>query len=187
MAEFNLAQPQRRSLLGPIVMALVLLALAATAAWFYFPHRVADLAVTHTTAVPTHTVMNTGSKLVGHQQQAQDDLYVLAAVRIDDRLRDPLFLSDITATLTTSDGATLNTSAVEKNDIESVYTSFPQVRAASSPLLLRESTIPTGQHAEGMVILHFPITLDDWTNRQSATLTLTFYHQGSFTIPMPKP
>ncbi len=186
MAELNLAQPERRSLLGPIIAALVLLTLAAAAAWFYLPRGVADIAVTHITAVPIHTVMKTGSKLVGHQQVSQDDLYVLATVRIDDRLHGPLFLSDITATLTTSDGTVLNTSATEKNDIEPVYSAFPQVRAAGSPLLLRESTIPTGQHAEGMVMLHFPITQADWTNRQSATLTVTFYHQGSFTIPIPK-
>lgn len=185
MAEFKLAQPQRRNLLLPIVTALVLLALAGAAVWFYLPRRVADLAVTRTTAVPIHTAINTGSKLVGHQLQEQDDLYVLANVTIDDRLHTPLFLSDITATLTTSDGAVLNTSATEKNDIDSVYTAFPQVHAAT-PLLLRESTTQPGQHSEGMVMLHFPITQADWANRQSATLTVTFYHQGSFTIPIPK-
>jgi hypothetical protein len=187
MSEFSFSQPERRSYLGAIVSALAVLLALAVAAWFYFPHHTADLTITRSTVVPTHTEIETGSKVVGHQTEAQDNLYVLTTLRIDDTLHDPLFISDMTATLTTSDDSVVDTTATEKQDLDATYTAFPLVKAAASTPLLRESTIPAGGHAEGMVMLHFPITQDLWNNRKSATLTVTFYHQAPVTITIPKP
>ena len=128
-----------------------------------------------------------GSKLVGHETEAEDDLYVLTTLRIDNQLHDPLFISDMTTTLTTADDAIITTSAVENSDFKAVYTAFPQVKPLASAPLLRESTIPPGGHAEGMVMLHLPISQDVWDKRKSAILTVDFYHQGAVTTTIPKP
>jgi hypothetical protein len=186
MAQLTFSQSERPSYLGPILGALAVLIAAAVGAWFYFPHHTADLTVIHTVAVPTHVEIETGSKEIGHQTEAQDNLYVLITLRIDDKLHDPLFINDMTATLTTPDDATVTTSAVEKNDLNNIYIAFPQVKPLATAPLLRETTIPTGGSSEGMVMLHFPITHDVWNNRKSATLTVTFYHQGPVTVTIPK-
>ena len=186
MSQLTFSQSERRSYLGPIFIALAVLITAGIAGYLYFPHHTADLTITHTAVLPTHTEIETGSKEVGHQTEAEENLYVLTTLRIDDKLHDPLFISDMTSTLTTADDAVTTTSAVEKNDLNAIYIAFPQIKPLTGTPLLRESTIPIGGHAEGMVILHFPITQADWDNRKSATLTVTFYHQGPTTITIPK-
>jgi hypothetical protein len=186
MPDLTFAQPERRSFLGPIAIAVAVLLAAAAAVYLYFPHRTADITITHTAVLPTHTVFETGSKLVGKGRQVEDDLYVLLTVRIDDKLRIPLFLSDIASTLTTADDAVATTSAIEKNDLAAVTTAFPAIQPLTGAPLLRESTIQPSTPGQGMVLLHFPIPQTVWDNRKSATLTLTFYHHAPITIPIPK-
>jgi hypothetical protein len=185
MAELTFSQSERRSFLVPILIALAVLAIAGAGIYLYMPHRVADLAVTHTAILPTHTVFKSETMLVGAQQQAEDDLYVLATVRIDDRLRLPLFIKDITATLTTPQGEA-TASAVQKNDLPNLYVTFPALKPLASAPLLRETAIQPGGHAEGMVLLHFPTTQAVWDQRKSATVTIDFYHQGPLSVTIPK-
>jgi hypothetical protein len=185
MAQPTFSQSESRSYFGPLLVATCLLIAACTGAWLYIPHRTADVFVTHTTLVPIHSVTETGSKLVGQTTRVEDDLYVLLTIRIENKLHDPLFLSDFTAIVTTPNGET-STSAIEHNDLEAVYTAYPQVKSAATTPLLRESTIARGSSGEGMVMLHFPFAQTIWDGRQTATLTVTFYHQPPITITIPK-
>ncbi len=187
MSELTFAQPERRSFLVPALIASAVLGLVCAVAYLYSSRHTVTLAVTHVAVLPTHTVFKTDSKIVGAKGEAQDDLYVLATVRIDNRLRMPLFLSDFTSTLTTADDAVTTASAVEKNDLANLYVTFPALKPLASAPLLRESTVQPGDRAEGMVLLHFPITQADWEQRKSATLTLDFYHQDPLTVSIPKP
>jgi len=186
MSQLTFSQSERRNFLGPILIAFAVLCIAFAGVFHFLPPKVADLTVTRTAILPTHTVFRTDSKLVGQHEQAQDDLYVLTTVRIDDRLHVPLFISDITATLTTADDNVVTTSAIQKGDLDNLYVSFPALKPLSGPPLLRESTIQPGDHAEGMAILHFPLTEADWNSRKSATVTIDFYHQGQFSVTIPE-
>jgi hypothetical protein len=185
MAELTFSQPERSSYLVPGLIVLVIVAVAAVLIYKFTPNRIADLTVTHTVAVPIHTGYSSGSRLVGAQAIAQDDLYVFTTVRIDDKLNLPIFIKDITGTLTTPDGED-DTSAIEKNDFDNLYTTFPQLRPLASPPLLRETAIQPNDHAEGMVLLHFPVTQAQWDQRTSATVTINLYHQGELTVTIPK-
>jgi hypothetical protein len=187
MADFTFSQPERRSFLRPALIAAAVLGGVFALVFLLNPHRIADLAVTHTAVLATHTVFNGGSMVVGSQSQAEDDLYVLATVRIDDRLKLPLFIKDITGTLTLPDDSVATASAVEKNDLANLYVTFPKLQPLASSPLLRESAIAPGQHAEGMVLLHYPTTQAVWEQRKSATVTIDFYHQGELTVTIPKP
>ncbi len=185
MAELTFSQSERRNYLVPGLIVLVIVGIAAGLIYKFTPHRIADLTVTHTAVVPIHTAFRSGSQLVGAQTAAQDDLYVLTTVRIDDKLKLPLFIKDITGTLTTHDGED-DTSAIEKNDFDNLYTTFPQLKPLASPPLLRETAIQPNDHAEGMVLLHFPVDQATWDKRTSATVTITTYSQGDLTVTIPK-
>ena len=124
--------------------------------------------------------------MVGAHDQAQDDLYVVATVRIEDKLHLPIFIKDITGTLTTSDGAQVSASAAQKNDFQSIYMSFPKLKSMVSAPLLRETEIQPGQSAEGMVLLHFSVPQSAWDQRSGATITIDTYHQGPLTVDIPK-
>jgi len=182
--ELTFAQSDRRNLLAPVLIAFVILGIVIALLLRYTPHKTADLAITHTAVYPAHTVFKSDSILV-NSDRSQDDLYVLATVHIDDRLNLPLFLKDFTATLTTADGEQITTSATQKQDLPNIYTSYPELKNLSSAPLLRETLIDPHQSAEGMVLIHFPVTQATWDTRKSATLNVDFYHQGPLAIAIP--
>jgi len=175
--ELTFAQPVRRNLIAPVLIAFLLLGIVIALLIRETPHRTADLTITRTVVFPAHTVFKSDTTLVG-RDPSEDDLYVLTTLRIDDRLHLPLFLKDFTADLTTSDGQEITTSATEKQDLDAVYTSFPALKPLASEPLLRETMIAPGHSAEGMIILHFPVTKAVWDSRRAATLNVDLYHQG---------
>jgi hypothetical protein len=179
--ELQIHQPVHRNLLAPVLIAFVVLGIAIALVVRYTPHRVADLEITHTSIYPAHLVFKAESLVVG-ADKTEDHLYVLTTLRITDRLNLPLFLKDFTATLITADGEEIKTSAAEKTDLEGIYSAFPALKPMSSEPLLRETLIRPGNSADGMVLLHFPVSLDTWKHRKSAVLTLDLYHQGPLSI-----
>lgn len=162
----------------------MLLGMAIALVIRHAPQQKADLTITHTAIYPTHTVFKSDSLVVG-SDKAEDNLYVAITLRVDDPLHLPLFLKDFTATLTTADDQQITTSAAEEKDLFNIYTSFPALKAITAEPLRRETLIAPGTSAEGMVLLHFPITQDVWNHRKSAILNVEFYHQGAFPITIP--
>jgi hypothetical protein len=177
VSDLKFAQPARRNLLAPVLLAFLILGIVLALLLRFTPHRTADLTITRTTVYPTHTVFKSDTIVVANQR-SEDALYVLTTLHIDDRLRLPLFLKDFTATLTTAEGEEITTSAVEKLDLENVYTSFPGLKPLASEPLLRDTMISPGQSAEGMILLHFPVTKEVWDHRRTAVLNVDLYHQG---------
>ena len=185
MPDLSFTQAERRSYLVPILVAGVILAIGVGLYLWRLPFRVAEVSVTHTNVLPTHTVFTSNSRVVGVGDQAEDAFFVLATVRIHNNLKNPLYIDDITGTLTADDDAQVTASAVEKNDIPNLFITFPKLKPLAGPPLVRETTIPPGADAEGMVILSFPVPEETWTKRKSATVTVNFYHQGSFAATIP--
>ena len=171
------SQPARRNLLAPVLLAFLILGFVIALVIRLTPVRTADLLITHTAVYPAHTVFKSESIVVGHDT-AQDDLYVLTTLRIEDNLRLPLFLKDFTATLTTAEGQQINTSASEEHDLPNIYTSFPALKPLATAPILRETMINPGDKSQGMILLHFPVTQSVWDHRQSAVLHVDLYHQG---------
>jgi hypothetical protein len=177
VSDLKFAQPARRNLLAPVLLAFLILGIVLALVLRFTPRKTADLTITRTAIYPAHTVFKSDTMVVANQH-SQDDLYVLTTLRIDDRLHLPLFLKDFTATLTTAEGEEITTSAVEKQDLDNVYTSFPALKPLSSEPLLRDTMISPGQSAEGMILLHFPVTQAVWDHRRNAMLNVDLYHQG---------
>jgi hypothetical protein len=177
VSDLKFAQPARRNLLAPVLLAFLILGIVLALLLRFTPHRTADLNIIRTTIYPTHTVFKSDSIVVANQH-TDDTLYVLTTLRIDDGLHLPLFLKDFTATLTTGEGEEITTSAVEKLDLDNVYTSFPALKPLASEPLLRDTMISPGQSAEGMILLHFPVTKEVWDHRREAVLNVDLYHQG---------
>ncbi|CAN5645661.1 hypothetical protein BH10ACI4_BH10ACI4_30110 [soil metagenome] len=194
MADLTFSQPARRNLVAPILIAVVVLAVAAALILTFTPHSTAKVSVQKTAVYASHIVLKSDSLVIG-RDTVQDDIYVLVTLDIVNNLRLPLFLKDFTATLTPtnpdgSEAETFTSSAVEKTDIPNLYTSFPALKTKATeagPLLLRETQIDPGKSAAGTVILHFPATQATWDKRKSATLNIDLYHQQPLTIEIPKP
>jgi hypothetical protein len=183
--ELKFVQSDRRNLLAPVLIAFLVLGIAIALLLRYTPHSTADITVLRTAIYPTHTVFKADTIMVG-RERAQDDLYVVTNIRIEDRLNLPIFLKDVTGTLTTSEGEAITTSAVEKQDLDNLYTAFPALKPMSSQPLLRDTLVAPGRSADGMIILHFPVTQDAWNHRRSAILRVDLYHQGPISVSIPQ-
>jgi hypothetical protein len=188
VAQLTFAQSERRNYTVPILISLALLGVAAGLLYHAFAGKTVIAIVTHTTAHPVQVLYQqpiTGAfKVVGQNKPGETDLYLISTVRIEDHLTDPLFLKDFTVSFTAPDGER-HTSAIEKNDLDIVYNAFPEIKPLMASPLLRESEIAPGTTAEGTILAQFPIPQSIWDHRQSATLTIDFYHQPSMTIPIP--
>ena len=167
-----------------MLIAFLLLGVVIALVIRHTPTRAVDLTITHTAIYPTHTVFKSDSLVVG-SDKAEDSLFILATLRVEDPLRLPLFLKDFTATLTTADDQQITTSAAEEKDLPTIYTSFPALKQLSSPPLRRETLIAPGTAAVGMVLLQFPVTLDVWNHRKSAVVNVDLYHEGAFPVTIP--
>jgi hypothetical protein len=187
MADLNFSQPERSNFFLPALIAVVVLGGIFAALFWFNPHNIANITITHAATLPIHTVLKSDSIVVGTPDEAQDDFYVLATVRIEDKLKLPISINDITATLTPAEGDAITVSAAEKNDIPNLYITFPKLKPLGSDPLLRETFIQPGDHAEGMVLVHFPVAESTWNQRKSATITIDLYHQGPQTVTIPKP
>jgi len=185
LSEPKFTQPARRNLLAPVLVAFLILGIALALLLRYTPHTIADLTILRTSVYPAHTVFKSDTLLVG-RERFQDDLYVVTTLRIEDRLNLPLFLKDFTATLTTAEGEEITSSAVQKQDLDNLYVTFPALKPMASAPLVRETLIDPGHSAEGMVLLHFPVTEDVWNHRRSASLHVDLYHQGPISVTIPQ-
>jgi len=188
VAPLTFAQSERRNYTVPILISLAVLGVAAAIVYRAQAGRTVIATVTHTTAHPVQVLyrqpFSGAFKVVGPNKAGETDLYLISTVRIENRLTDPLFLKDFTVSFTAPDGER-HTSAIEKNDLEIVYTAFPEIKPLMASPLLRESEIAPGATAEGTVLAQFPIPESVWDHRQSAALTIDFYHQPPLTIPIP--
>jgi hypothetical protein len=184
LSEPKFAQSERRNLLAPVLIAFLVLGIAIALVLRFTPHSTAKLNILQTTVYPTHTVYKSDSLLV-NRDRSQDDLYVVLKLHMEDRLNLPLFIKDFTATLVTDTGESFETSAVQKQDLAGLYTTFPALQPLTSAPLVRDTLIESGKAAEGMVLLHFPVSEDAWNHRRSATLHVALYHQGRVSIVIP--
>ncbi len=191
MADLTFAQSSRRNYAVPVLIALLILGAAGAFAYRHFSGQVVNTSVTHTEVFPIRVVMKEqqpqGFKVLSDKPVSHDEgIYVFATVHIENHLTDPLFLKDFHAVFDTGNGQ-LSTSAIEEADLPAVTDAFPELKPKLTIPLLRESSVPVGKTADGVVVLQFPITQAMWDQRKSATLTIDLYHQSSIVVAVPKP
>jgi hypothetical protein len=188
VSPLTFAQYSRRNYTVPILIAVAVIGLAAGLVYRTLAARTVTATVTQTTAHPVQVLykqpISGAFKVVGQNKAGETDLYLISTVRIENHLTDPLFLKDFTLSFTAPDGER-HTGAIEKNDLDTVYTAFPEIKPLMATPLLRESEIAPGATAQGTVLAQFPIPQSLWDQRQSATLTIDLYHQPSINIPIP--
>lgn len=185
MPELKLSQPERRSFLIPILVAVGALALAVAIATHFFPATTVNLDHVHTDVVPTHTVFESHS-IVLNSKQTQDVLFIVETLKVDNQLRTNIFLDDFELTLTNPDGRQLTVKALQKGDLSNVETTFPQLKPLLTSPLLRETSLEPGKAAQGSVLFSLPMTPDMWNARQTGIVKVDLYHQPSLYVTLPK-
>ena len=189
MPDLNLGPPPSRSPWPAALIAIAGLGAAAAAIFLLNPHKTAELSVTSTQIFAPRIVTKGDAgtmHVIGTVPHVDEALYIAVRVKIEDKLRLPLFISSETAVLTAPDGSVLESTAIPASGLDNLYTTFPELKKIASDPLPRDARVEPGGTTEGMVLLHFPgANQSNWTNRKSATLTLGLAHQSPQTVVIP--
>jgi hypothetical protein len=87
-----------------------------------------------------------------------------------------LWVHDIKGRLTTS-GRELSSNAVSAVDFDRYYQAFPGLSANTQPPLSPEDKLQPGQEVKRTVIVSFPVTLENFNQRRSASVVIQPYDQ----------
>ncbi len=186
--DLKLAPPTDGNRLIPkLVIAGAVMIVVAAAVYWLNPRKTAEITVQKTELFAPHTVFNelpSSSKVIGAQAETEDDVYVVATLRIEDKLRLPITLTNTSATVTTRAGSTIEATVVSSVELPRLEEMFPQilplVSPPAAPPLQFEDAIAAGATRVGTVVLLFPQTSEkDWHAKQSATLTVHLAHDAA--------
>ena len=192
MSDLQLAPARGRTPVVAIGIALLVLVITAAAVFLLNPRRTAELTVTDVKTFAPHTTFKdlpTESKSMHVLDQApasEDNLYIVATVRLADKLRLPLYISGWNATLTEQDGSLVEATPVPARDVERLTDIFPALAPmVKAPLHDGDQVLPSTTR-EGTVILLFPgITQDAWKSRKLGKLTINLRNQAPQAVVLP--
>ena len=185
MSDPTFASAERRSFL-PLLLAMFVLALAALLAIHFFPLTTVKAEPVHTEILPTTTVYKAQSIVVGQNEVAQT-LFIASTLRVENGMRMPVYVDNVSLTLTDSSGAELTEKALSKQDIATVEQSFPKLKALVLLPPLQDVTIHPGDSAQGVSVFSLNIPQSLWDARTSAVVKIDLYHQQSIAVTLPKP
>lgn len=189
MADLQLAPARENSPLKAVIIAFVVLAVIAAAVALLNPTKTANLSVVAVKTFAPHTQYKSapGSlHIIGQAEQSEDNLYVAATVKLEDKLRLPLFVSSFSGTMTAADGTTYQAASVSTHDLQRVGTIFPEIAPALTQPLADGAEAPPGGSVTGTVLLLFPgMNADAWAKKKSATLHIGLAHQDELTVALP--
>ena len=183
----------RRSMWLPVVLALLIL--AAAGAWFakVYVHAAVTGSVATAKVYPVHVEYKRpfgGRTQIVGSNQAEDALYVVADVALNNRSEVPLFLSSFHGSFTLDDGTVMEASVIEHDDLPRLQKMFPQVKSLTDstgvPPLQREQTVAKNATGRGYVVMYYNIPQSVWDKCKAADVSVEFYHQDKLTLPLPK-
>jgi hypothetical protein len=178
--------PDPNPLIPKLLIAGAVMILIGVGVYMLNPRKTAEITVQKTEVFAPHTKfkeMPSGSHLIGAPAQSEDDVYVVATVSITDKLRLPIFLDSVSATMTT-DGGSKQATNVSALDLPRLEETFPQltplVSPPAAPPLHFEDAVSPGATRVGTIVFLFPQTSGQaWAAKKSAALTIYLAHDAA--------
>jgi hypothetical protein len=184
--ELKIAPDPDRSFIPAISVALLLLVTVAVIVFFVNPREVDSLTVTGVDILAPHTEFRNAPgamHVIGVAAGGEDNLYVVARIRMTDKLRLPLFILNATVTITNPDGSAVTATEISPRYYERLEKTFPALTPLLSQPVHDGDEIEPGQTEAGCILVNFPsMTESDWKARKSATLSINLRNQGPQTV-----
>jgi hypothetical protein len=106
----------------------------------------------------------------------QNSIMVAINVSFQNNGTKPYWIRTIKADLDTTSGS-FSDDAASPSDYDRYFQAFPALKQHALDPLRREATIDPGGHAQGTIIVAFPVTADAFTHRKSLKVTIQPYLQ----------
>lgn len=193
--DLKLAPPSDSRRMTPVILVAGAVMVAVGVAVFLLnPRKTAEIKVVKTDVFAPHTEFKEQagtSKIVGTAAESEDDVYVVATVSMENKLRLPIFVTNTAATLTAQDGSSVEATVVSPLDLPRLEETFPQIgplvsAPAAAPLKFEDAIAP-GATKLGTVVLLFPQTTEkQWHEKKSAMLTVHLANNAApIDVPLP--
>lgn len=145
---------------GPIIIALVIVAIAVAAIAFFF----------------RSTPAASGSIDEAFAVDIPNQSSVLATVQLTLRnsTKKPLPLRNVTITVRTEKGE-FSDDFASVSDFDRYFQAFPELKSHSVEGLSHDLVIPVGSQVTGTVIVSFPVTKAQFDSRSALIATANFY------------
>lgn len=193
--DLQIAPPDDRNNPVPkFLIAAAVMVVVGVAIFMLNPRKTAEISVQKVDLFAPHTEMNATpgvNQVIGAQASSEDDLYVVATVRIKDKLRLPIFVDTYSATLTNADGGTTEATIIAGSLLPRLGQTFPQILPMVSPPAAKpinfDDAIAPGTTLVGTVVLLFPqASAKVWQTKKSAVLTVGLAHNAApLTVALP--
>jgi hypothetical protein len=172
------------------ILVAAVIVLLVIGAYVYFNEKPPVVAgeIMHISYYPIHSESKKNqfaTASVAPVETIFDEIIVIADVRLHNQSAGPVFLADMSALLKLPNEEDRSVAAGTA-DFGRVFVAYPQLAPMKQQPLLRDITIPADATAEGQLVFNYPITKDQWDQRQSLTLTLSFTHQKDLVLLAPQ-
>jgi hypothetical protein len=185
--------PDPNPLIPKLLIAGAVMVLVGAGVYMLNPRKTAVITVQKTDIFAPHTEFKQtpgSGQVIGAPAETEDDVYVVTTVSIADKLRLPIFLDSVSATMT-SDAGSLQATNVSALDLPRLEQTFPQitplVNPPAAPPLHFEDAVSPGATRVGTIVFLFPhISAQAWAAKKSATLTVYLAHDAApIQVPIP--
>jgi len=180
-------EPEGR-ILPAMVISLLVLVVVGVAVFYLNPRGTAKISVDKVEIFAPHTVF-TGAPgtihVLGTSAGYEDDLYVVVNLTITDELRLPLFLNNVTITITQPDGSEIEATSVSSTYYPRLEKTFPKLATMVSTPFVQGDQVDPDTTRKGTFLVLFPGSNEaTWKNRKSARLSLNLVHQSPQVIEL---
>ncbi len=123
---------------------------------------------------PMHaSTENDGGSGMPGQALNQDQLLILAQVQVTNVSKKPITIFDLNGLLLQGQVQTTSLGANE-TDIHRLFQAFPALAPMDAPPLERKTSIAPGQSAQGLVVFNYGLTPQQWQQRTSFEMHISF-------------
>lgn len=179
--------PDHNNPVPKFLLAAAVMTVVGIAIFMLNPRKTAEISVQKVDIFAPHTVMNATAgvnKIIGEAASSEDDLYVVATIKVTDKLRLPISIDSYSATLTMAGGGTVDATVIAGNYLPRVGDTFPQFLPLVQPPAARpikfDDSIGPGETLVGTVVLLFPNASEkDWHAKKSAILHVSLAHNAA--------
>ena len=157
----------RPSLLKPIGIAVVIIAICA-------------LAVLYFTRIPP-AASGKIEKVIPVEQVTKDRVLVTIEASVRNQAQHDIFVRGVDAKITTPQGEASDVPA-PVTDLQRYFSAYPELKQSDAPPLADNFKISPGEEQKGMFVVGFPVPKDAFDKRQSLEVTIHFYNQRPLVI-----
>ncbi len=140
------------------------------------------------TAYPFHAAnaRSAASVPVSATLQPSGQIIVLTEVTLTNQASTPLPLSEVRAVVSLQNEQWWS-DPVSPEDFSRIFVNYPELSPLRLSPIRSRDVLPPGESVHGLMIFHFPFSIEQWNQRSSFAVNLAFATGKLLALPYPKP